>query len=116
MTYIKLTVILCAALVLQSCSVEAGAPGSKSTEPQSGILRQIPAQVASRLQLDISKLPDSLRPDAEALVSTTDEAEKRRLIERIGDSTSDSVRNLFIDLLDVEPLASVRLDLMEYLN
>src|SRR6516165_5637934 len=100
MRYIKLTVILCTALILQSCSVNAGAGGTKSTEPQSGILRQIPRQVASRLGLDVSKLPAALRPDAEALLSTGDEGEKRRLIERIGDSTSDSVRTFFIDLLD----------------
>src|SRR5436190_9308337 len=116
MRYIKLLVILCAAAVLQSCSVEAGGRSSTSSEQKSGILRQLPAQVAGRLQLDVSRLPASLRQDAEALVSTSDEAEKRSLIERIGDSTSDSVRNLFVDLLDVEPLASLRLDLMEYLN
>jgi hypothetical protein len=54
MTYLKLTVILCAALVLQSCSMEAGAPGGTFLEPQSGLLRQVPAQVARRLQLDIA--------------------------------------------------------------
>jgi hypothetical protein len=116
MTFNKLAAILCAALLLQSCSSEAGARGSKSPEPQAGLLRQIPAQVANRLQLDVNNLPANLRQDAEALLSSGSESEKRGLIERIGDSTSDSVRALFIDMLDVEPLAAVRLDLMEYLN
>jgi hypothetical protein len=115
MRYIKLILILCAVLVLPGCSMEAGGRSSKSSEQKSGILRQLPAQVASRLQLDVSRLPAALRPDAEALVSAIDEAEKRSLIERMGDSASDSVRDLFVDLLDVEPLTSVRLDLMEYL-
>jgi hypothetical protein len=95
--------------------VDAGTR-TKSPEPQSQILRQIPGQVAGRLGLDVNNLPAALRPDAEALISATDEGEKRRLIERIGDSTQESVRRLFIDMLDVEPLSSVRLELIEYLN
>jgi hypothetical protein len=112
----KYALILCTALVLPSCSSEAGARGSKTAAPQAGLLRQIPAQVANRLQLDVNNLPSGIRQDAQALLSSGDESEKRRLIERIGDSSSDSVRTLFIDMLDVEPLAAVRLDLMEYLN
>src|SRR5262249_14310047 len=116
MRYIKLTVILCAALVLPIYLVHAGAWGSKLAEPQGGIVRQIPRQVTDRLNLDVSNLPSALRPDAQALISSSDEGEKRELIERLGDSATDSVRTLFVDLLDVEPLAGVRYDLLEYLN
>src|SRR5262245_24952587 len=111
MLKVRVITLLFAALLLNS-AIDAGVSFLKPAEPQSGIRRQI----TGRLQNAVGKLPDRLRSTAEQLVSATDIGEKRRLIEILGDSSLDSVGDLFADLLVHEPVASVRLDLVNYLN
>jgi hypothetical protein len=64
----------------------------------------------------INKLPTRLRPAATAMVSATSEGEKQRLIEILGDSTLVPMQELFLRMLDRERFASVRLELLRYIN
>jgi hypothetical protein len=116
MRYIRLVPLLLAALVLQ---MAAGGPASRSPELQpsgkGGVSSQIGSKISERLRQDIEALPARLRQDAEALVSAALPDEKSRLIEKLGDSSLDSVVDLFLDLATHEPVAAVRLELVNYL-
>jgi hypothetical protein len=104
--YVRLTGLLLIVFMVQN----AGIDGAQSR------IRQLPGAVAGRLQSRVSSLPSLLRRDAEALISSSDVAEKLRLIERLGDSDSNSVGDFFAALLAHEPVASVRLELVNYLT
>jgi hypothetical protein len=106
MRYIRLFASLFAVLLLQYAATNAA---------QSTLRSKASGAVNDRLQSAISSLPAPVRGDAESLINTGNEAEERRLIEKLSDSGSDAIRDIFVDRLVREPLASVRLELLEYL-
>lgn len=113
MKFARLIPLFIAAIVLQ---IGVYVSVSKTLEPQDR-LRQIPGRAAGHVRSRaLDQLPSRLRPDAEALLSATDERQKRSLIERLSDSALDAVTDLFVDVLIREPAAAVRMDLLEYLT
>jgi hypothetical protein len=135
MTYIKLSVILSAALALPGYSMDTAVPRSESPEPQSqtaqrlpgtviprplkwaiDMLLRLPGKVAWQFKSPVDRLPANLRPAGKAFMLTTDETQKLRLIDSLADSTLPSVEDFFVRMLDRERLASVRLELVAYLT
>ena len=131
MTCIKLAAILCAALVLQSCSTAAAVP-SKSPEPQAETaarllnkvipgrpldkVERLPTRLIERFISPVNNFPGPMRPAARALLSASDDQTKERLIEMLGDAALVPAQQLFLRMLDSERKASIRLQLLQYLN
>jgi len=112
MAYIRLVALLIAVFLVQNHGMDAALSSAEGSQ-----IRQIPGRaVAGRFQSRIDSLPSGLRTTAEALVSGNNPLEKRRLIETMTDSSLPSVSDLFVELLETETVASVRLDLLEYLT
>jgi hypothetical protein len=116
MKNIRLVALLLVSLVVQNARMGAGVSRSKYTEPQSSGRAGAARQAARAFQTRVNDLPARLRQDAQALLATSDPIEKLGLIEALGDSPSDSVSDFFVELLVREPLASVRLELVNYLT
>src|SRR5262249_14790318 len=115
MTYIRTVALVLVVFVVQNGAMSARVSGSRHHESQSSRVSTVAGQLSDRVRAEVSTMRAGLRADAEALLQAVDPQEKRRLIEKLGDSDSDSVRDLFADLVTKESIASVRLDLINYL-